>query len=121
MAIQHPAHYITHDSAADVIEAFRVGTVEQPSPEALAADQRIAAALALLADDIALVRQWHGGVSHHRMVSKVVNPEIPDELMEEFKQAALAGHPGLVFSDMWKNLSNGINGVSIRLSKGAQA
>jgi hypothetical protein len=112
--IDHPKfkHYST--VPGHVIACFTFGYYEQPPAEVLAAQERVLSAIRSLKSDAGLMNRWDGRVRVETVCSRLVNPEITDEMVTACEVATMAANPGATFDKSWCNNSNGTHGVSVR-------
>lgn len=99
-----------------IIVNFPVGYMQPMSDEAAAANARIDAALRALSADIALAGEWQGNLIYHKPHSRLVNPEITQEMKDAFIAEALRLYPGSTLTESWVASMHGVASFSVRLS-----
>lgn len=115
--INHDAYTATHQVDGALIVCFRVGYVEFPPKDVIAAFTKIKKLLSEVEDEITLVLGWQGSVSLYAPISRDVNPEMTNEQIEGFRAATIAAYPGYRIVDEWQNQMSGLDGYSIRIAK----
>jgi hypothetical protein len=115
--VNHPQYVNTIGLGEQIIVCFEVGYYAKPPKEAVEADARIREVIESLAKELAIVGEWHGNLCYYSMVSKPVNPEITDEMREEFKAAAAAAYPEMRVIGGWDNANGGLMGFSVKMTK----
>lgn len=119
--VDHPNYECTIErSPGQYIVCFKVGEYINPPKEARAAEARIFEIIsAIPKDDMNLLREWGGSVIFHTMNSRLVNPEITDEMRLSFREAAEKAYPYPQWRvrDSWDNSTNGRHGFSVLMVK----
>ena len=98
------------------VVVFKNGYYVKPPIEAEEAYRRIEAIISSFSpDDVRLIKEWDGSVRLNYLHGKSINPEITQEMRDNWTEQVQVAYPEYNIDSGWDTEIDGLSGYSVRI------